>query len=558
MNHKTSVKYYSALQIIGITVGRHPYMSTLLLLVMGASVLSALLPPLVLEQIVNTMANGKQVMLSAAIGYFLIVAISGLLDAVKESMITIFGQKATHQMRSVMSEKLNRLPASYYIEKDPGVIVSRFVNDVNTVDRLFASGVISMVADASKLVGILAVIFTKSKGLGIMLTAVTPFLFGMTRIFQTRMLKAQLENRAAVARTSQQIPEAVKNIRTIRIFQQEKYMLRRYGDTIEQGYLAQEHSNFYDAVYSPIIISVASLLTGIMMAASARSGFMQEFFGMSVGTAAAVIAYVGNFFDPLESIGMEIQNIQSAVAGVRRIDEFLKETEEIREKEVVVEKEDETKQGKDAAVRISGLCFRYKKEEQEIFHDFDLTVEEGESVTLAGRTGAGKSTMIKLIAGLYQPEKGQIRIFGKAPQSVPDKEKRHYFGYVEQQFRMIPGSVGEQISLLDPQVSREQIIESLHTVGLLETVSSLPEGIDTPCTENLFSQGQFQLLSIARAIVLDPKLLLLDEITANLDSGTEKQVLNALNAASVNRTVISVSHRLYDKTDMKNTKLIML
>ncbi len=540
----------SVARTIGKTLQKHPGLSVLLFLTILLSIGCSLLPPLVLEKIVDTLTAGEQILLSMAVGYFGIVAISGLLDAAKESLITAFGQKVTHQIRTAMSEKLKRLPASYFVERESGVTASRFVNDVNTVDNLFSSGIISMAADLCKLVSILVIIFTKSAGLGFLLLMTTPLLFWMTRQFQKRMLKAQMENRVAVGRTNQQIPETLNSMRSIRVLHQENYMLERYGDTIEQSYRAQERSNFYDAVYSPIVVSVSSLLIGIVMAASAQSGSVQMFFGMSAGTAAAVIAYVSNFFTPLESIGMEIQNVQSAVAGVRRINEFLKETEQKKSSEQVREES--------IAVQISDMSFGYHDREQEIFHNFHLTIKEGESVILAGRTGAGKSTLVKLIAGLYQPQQGTVRVFGWAPDAIPETEKRRWFGYVEQQFRLVPGTVGDQVSLFDPQVTDTQIRQALDMVGLGETARNLPNGIHTPCTESLFSQGQFQLLAIARAVVLDPRILLLDEITANLDSQTEEMVLSALRAASQNRTVISVSHRLYNGEQNQHIRLLTL
>lgn len=540
----------SVVKIIGNTTRKNLRLSILLILAIILAILFSLLPPLVLEGIVNTLAEGKQIMFSMAIRYFLIVAVSGLLDAVKESLITTFGQKATHQIRSAMSEKLKYLPTAYFIEREPGVTASRFVNDVNTVDNLFTSGIISMVADLCKLLGILIIIFTKSIGLGLILIVVTPLLFGMTRIFQKRMLNAQMENRIAVGKTNQQIPEALKNMRTIRVLHQEDYMLDRYGATIEQSFRAQERSNFYDAVYSPIIVSVSAMLIGIMMAASAQSGAVQVFFGMSVGTAAAVIAYVGSFFGPLESIGMEIQNVQSAVAGVQRINEFLREAEQKTNQKQI--------QTENAAVQLSDVCFCYKDGDPDIFHHFNFTVTEGETVVLSGRTGVGKSTLVKLIAGLYRPQQGTVRVCGKAPDSIPENDKRRWFGYVEQQFHLVPGSVADQVSLSDPQVSEKQIRQALDMVGLGEIADSLPDGIRTPCTENLFSQGQFQLLAIARAVVLNPRILLLDEITANLDSQTEEMVLSALMAASLNRTVISVSHRLYGGVHNQQVRLLTL
>ena len=565
----------SAAKIITRTVRKHPGLSILLILVILLAVIFSLLPPLVLEKIVNDMAEKKQILFSMAIAYFLITAAAGLLDVVKESLITAFGQKVTHQIRSAMSEKLKHLPASYFVEQEPGSTVSRFVGDVNTVENLFTTGIISMAADLCRLLSILVIIFTRSTGLGLILVVVTPLLFAMTRAFQKRMLKAQMENRIAVGRTSQQIPEALKNMRTIRVLQQENYMLRRYGATIEQSFRAQERTNFYDSIYSPIIVSVSALLVGVMMAASAQSGTVQVFFGMSVGTAAAVIAYVGSFFGPLESIGMEIQNVQSAVAGVQRINEFLREAEQnpcagpshaaasagrqaaSQAKHAAVEVR-AASQAKHAAVEFRDVCFRYRDRDPEILSHFNETVREGETVVLTGRTGTGKSTLVKLAAGLYLPQQGTVRVFGEMPDSIPEEEKRRWFGYVEQQFHLIPGSVAEQVSLGDPQVSEAQVRQALDLVGLGETVDSLPDGMDTPCTETMFSQGQFQLLAIARAVVLNPRILLLDEITANLDSGTEEVVLAALRAASRDRTVISVSHRLYGGEESQKVRVLEL
>ncbi|MGN1144099.1 MAG: ABC transporter ATP-binding protein, partial [Anaerovoracaceae bacterium] len=463
------------------------------------------------------------------------------------------------------------LPAAYFVEREPGATVSRFVNDVNTVENLFTTGIISMAADLCRLVSILVIIFTRSTGLGLILVVVTPLLFAMTRAFQKRMLKAQMENRVAVGRTSQQIPEALKNMRTIRVLQQESYMLDRYGATIEQSFGAQERSNFYDSIYSPIIVSVSALLVGVMMAASAQSGTVQVFFGMSVGTAAAVIAYVGSFFGPLESIGMEIQNVQSAVAGVQRINEFLREAEQnscARPSDVAghaasqakhePEEDHAVRRAEHAAVEFQDVCFRYRDGDPQILSHFNETVREGETVVLTGRTGAGKSTLVKLAAGLYLPQQGTVRVFGRTPDSISEEEKRRWFGYVEQQFHLIPGSVAEQVSLGDPQVSETQVRKALDLVGLGETVDSLQDGIHTTCTETMFSQGQFQLLAIARAVVLNPRILLLDEITANLDSGTEEVVLAALRAASRDRTVISVSHRLYGGEGKERVRFLKL
>ena len=170
-------------------------------------------------------------------------------------------------------------------------------------------------------------------------------------------------------------------------------------------------------------------------------------------------------------------------------------------------------------------------------------VNTGERVTLAGRTGAGKSTIMKLLLGLYEPQQGKVLIGGVPVAKVSEKERRSLYGYVEQIFHMVPGTVRDQITLYDEKISEEQVRKVAGLTGLAETIEEMEDGYDTVCIPELFSQGQWQLLSIARAAVTEPKLLLLDEITANLDADTEKAVMTALKRVAENRTVISISHR---------------
>ena len=532
------------------TVKTHPLLCICTLCTLLLSVALSVLPPLVLEKIINLLAQKEPLSLGAAALYFLAVSASGLTDAARGTLVTAFGQKTTHALRRVMSDKLNRLPAGFFTTNEPGAVSSIFVNDVGAVESLFTSGVLLMAADLLKLSGILYVIFLRSKGLALMLAAFSPLIFWMTRRFQKATLKAQMENRAAVAGINQLIPEALDNIGMIRLYGKEAYMLGRYENAIEQSFRAQEKNNVYDSIYSPIIKSLSALIVGVLMALSARDGVWQSFFSMSPGAAAAVIAYVGSFFGPLESIGTEIQSVQSAVSGLKRVNAFLNERE--------MEKSSVPSSETPFAVDIENLTFRYREEDAPVLNGLNLKVAPGETVVLSGRTGAGKSTLIKLIVGLYQPSEGVVRVFGRAPDALPEKERRRVFGYVEQRFRPVPGTLADQVSLHDPSLGATQVERALRLVGLWDDVLRLPLGCDTPCREGLLSQGQFELLSIARAVVADPQLLLLDEITADLDANTERKVLSALRAASRGRTVISVSHRLYTLSDGAHARLITL
>ena len=483
--------------------------------------------------------------LTLALLYFGTLALAGIFDSGKAFLLTVLGQKLTRALRSAMCAKLSCLPASWFAGREPGAVASRFVGDVDTVESLFSSGIVSMAVDVCKVLSILAVIFVKSRGLGVLMLLVTPLLLWMTRTFQKRMLASQLQNRAAVSRVSHHVPETIHCIRMVHTLRKERYMADRYDSAIQDSYQAMEKSNFYDSIYSPIVLIVSALVVAVMMVCASLGGGMQELFGMSVGTAVAVIAYVGKVFGPLESIGMEIHSVQSAVAGVRRIREFLSEPEE-RPADTSLTLT-ALRRSEKPAVEVENVTFSYDGK-RDVLQSCAFAVKEGESVTLTGRTGAGKSTVFKLLLGLYRPQAGAVRIYGADAASIPPHLRRHLFGYVEQSFHLVPGTVLDQITLWDDTITREKAEEAARLVGMHETICNLEQGYDTPCGEGLFSQGQFQLLAIARAVAADPAILLLDEITANLDGDTEQAVLTALERAAARRTVVSISHRLYRRT----------
>ena len=506
-------------------------------LCVAASVAASLLPPLLLARVIDRLTAGLPLPFLAVLLYFGSLALEGVLTSAQESLLVLFGQRMTHALRSEMSRKLSRLPAGTLAEQNPGEVAARFSGDVDTVEALFTSGIISMAADACRIVSIMGVIAVKNTGLALILLLVLPLFAVFTRYVQKRMLAAQLDNRRAVAAVSGQVPETLHNIRTIRALGLEDYMERRYDRCIGDSYAAMERTNFYDAVYSPVVLLLNAAVVGIVMLLSA-SGNAQllTLFGMSVGTSVAVINYISRIFAPIESLGMEIQTIQSAMAGVRRIDAFLDQPER-----TIPPARREAARGD---VEFAHVTFGYG--ERHVLKDFSMTVKQGEQVTLVGRTGAGKSTVFKLLLGLYQPEAGTVTIGGVKVGDITDRERRTCIGCVEQHFSRVPGTVLEQITLGDPQITGEMARAAAALAGIDAAIRALPEGYDTVCTEGLFSQGEWQLLSIARAAAADPAVLLLDEITANLDAETEAHVLAALRRASAGRTVLSVSHRVYE------------
>ena len=544
-NKRQNVK--NVRSVIRQTVTDYAGLSLGIVLAVAGAIVTALLPPWILGSIVDTITTGNTVPVALVILYFAFTVLTGLTESLREGLLTVFGQKITHALRSSMMEKYTNLTAGELTKQEPGTIVSRFVGDVDTVENLFTSGIISMFADACKIISILVVIWLKNRGLAIVLLVLLPFLYWFTRTVQKNMLKAQIENRRAVGRASGHVPETLHNIRTIHTLGKERYMEQRYDEYIAESYRAVDRTNFYDAIYSPVILILNAIVVAVVMLFSASGNAkVLTLFGMSAGTAVAVINYISQIFTPVESLGMEIQTIQSAVAGVHRINEFyaLEELpERVRNLETPVTTEEET-----PFVELQNVTFGYEDDDRKILQALNFQVYPGEQVTLSGRTGAGKSTIFKLLLGLYQPREGKVLIQGRDAIQIPENEKRRLYGYVEQTFHRVPGTVKEQITLYDDSFTMEEVREAARIAGLDATIEQLEKGYDTPCTPEIFSQGQWQLLSIARAAVAKPKLLLLDEITANLDAQTEEEVLQALKRASEGRTVISISHRVNAET----------
>lgn len=544
MNNKNS---YNVVSIILHTIIKRKWLSLGIIISVCGAVITALYPPLVLGKIVDTLTTGSQMPVYLVFLYMAFTVITGLMEATREGLLTVFGQKITHALRSGLMEHFVRLSTDSLNKQEPGAVVSRFVGDVDTVENLFTSGIVSMFSDACKIISILAVIWFRNKGLATVLMVLLPFLFWFTRHIQKNMLDAQLKNRRAVSRASGHVPETLHNIRTIHNLGKEKYMEKRYDEYISDSYKAMEKTNFYDAVYSPVILILNAVVVAVVMLFSASGNAkVLTLFGMSAGTAVAVINYISQIFSPVESLGMEIQTIQSAIAGVRRINEFFELPVLDNNEELQAEKTFDSKNDT-PYVQFNDVTFGYEADHT-VIADKTFVVNRGEQVTLSGRTGAGKSTIFKLLLGLYNPQKGSILINDMNSAAIPDNRKRKIFGYVEQSFHIVPGTVKDQITLYDKSISDEAVIKAAKLTGLHDTIMNFENGYDTQCTQELFSQGQWQLLSIARATAANPELLLLDEITANLDANTERDVLTALKGVSENRTVISISHRVTART----------
>lgn len=533
MNTENTVR-----KIMQATLKKQRLLTALLLISVIGVVALSLIPPQILRVIIDDYLSGNTYnsLFPIAGCYFGVLLLIGLFDVAKEALLTIYGQRMTRNIRRDMMKKTATISAGYFSNNESGMVVSYFNNDVEAIQTLFTNGVISMAIDILKIVGILVSIFIFSKWLGIMVLVLVPVIYLITRYFQMKMKKAQLLNRIFLAKVNNHIPESIRNLRMIQSFHKESYMQKKYQIYLQDNFGSIEEVNFYDSIFSPIILVIrASMIAILVILSSGKTSYL----GITVGMAAAAIEFISNLFSPIENLGMELQSIQKAAAGMSRVDEYLKEEQDGEKEEY--RGSQAIKKG-EVTLCFHQVSFAYQKDNP-LLQKVSFSIQENETVNIVGRTGAGKSTLFKLILGLLEPDEGTITIGSVDVTKLSNHEKRTVFGYVEQNFHFIRGSVMEQISLHDDTIAFDAVENAMKFVGLHEYILQLPKQYDTIATEHLFSYGQRQLLSIARAIVTNPPILLFDEMTANIDAKTEQTILSVLQSAANGKMLLSISHR---------------
>lgn len=535
---KYSLVKKSIIKVIKKNIG----LCVLLIISISGVVITSLVPPQILKQIFdnNLVPKSSDGLLILAIAYMSVILFIGIFDFMKEAVLTVIGQKLMKEIRIEMMKKLEKINAMFFSSNESGIVVSRFTNDVDAINSMFTNGIVGMIIDCFKIVGIVFSIWMFSSKIGIITLILLPIIYAITRIFQKKMLKSQIENRILVGKVNNHISESLKNVRMIKSYSKESYMEKKYTEYLLDNYKTVEKVNFYDSVFPPIIQITRAVVIGIIVIISSKQ---LNYLGISLGMVAASIDLISNLFTPIENLGMELQSIQQSISGIQRVNDFYSEPEDGNKNkdlkaDVIIPRRDEV------ILAFNDMSFNYE-EGADILQNINLLIKPQEKVTFVGRTGVGKSTLFKLIMGLLKPLEGNITINGIDVYNIPNSEKRKIFGYVNQSFNLIKGTVAEQISLQDENITREQIENALDFVGMTDYIVSLENGYDTQIIKDtLFSQGQKQLLAIARAIVTNPPILLLDEITANLDSITEEKIVSVLQKASNTHTILSISHRL--------------
>lgn len=506
-------------------------------------ILMQLVPPRLLKNIIdNNISKGiYSGVFTISCYYLLAVVLSGIADFLRELTMAIVGQDILLNIRYNMAKKLSKLPIAYFSNNAVGEIMSHFTSDVDAVGTLFSEGLVGMLADGLKSLGIIISIYMLSPALSLYILVLIPIIYFITRFFKSKTFKAQMESRKAVGHINGFIQELFNGIRAIKIFRMENRNISNFQKPLNENINAVHKTSTLDSLFPCITQVLRAIVITIIVVISAPKGL--GLLGISIGSIAAAIDLISRMLDPIESIAMEFQTIQEAFAGVKRINEFDCEQEEIR-----CIQECNCLSGSDfekLTISVKNLSFSYNNDKK-VVENINFDVLPGTKVALVGRTGAGKSTIMNLVAGLYKPTTGSIEIQGINPFEMPYSLRRHLIGIVPQSFPIYDGTINDAITLYDKNITEEQVINAAKTVGLHSDIMKLPNGYDTLIGEGevQLSYGQYQLLALACALVCNPPILFLDEVTSGLDSLTEQRLFKALKEISMNRTILTISHRI--------------
>jgi ATP-binding cassette subfamily B protein len=522
-----------------------PYWRAILLIVivilLGASL--ELVPPLLMKQIVDQhLAIGKAAGLwTLAFAYLAATAGMQGLAFLTSYLTALTAQGALKDLRVRLYRHLQRLPLSYYDQTPLGDTISRCTADIDTLDTLFSSGVAGLADDLVGLLTVSIAMIFLSPQLALISTLVVPPLLLVTNSFRKRIRNAERRNRQAVGSMNTHLQEAFGGLEVIRAFDRAPAFTSRFRRVLMTRLEAYNEAAKYSALYSPIMQILMAAAISLLLWSGAQGTFAG--WSISLGTLTAFVLLFKNFFDPITALGEEWQTVQSALSGAERIFQVL---------DLPIEEISDTRQStqpKQNGIAVNHLTFGYFPN-QPVLRDVSFVVQTGEHVALVGRTGAGKSSIVHLLGGLYSPWDGEVRVTGLDPRSIPENERRYVVGVVPQAVQLFGGSVRDNLNLGDNSVSLQAVEIAASTAGTDEFIRSLPQGYDTLINTGTggvqLSSGQRQLLSLARALVWNPRVLLFDEATSAIDSASEDTFRQALEQESSKhqRAILTVAHRL--------------
>lgn len=518
-------------------------------LTIAASALAELVPPLLVGYVTNhnLVPHKTAGLLAAGIIYLAAIGVDALLTFAYSYVAARVSQSAIAAVRIRLFDHVMALPASYFDVTPVGEVISRATADVETVDELFTDGIVTLVGQLVPVVTTAVAMVVLSPALSLVALIALPPLVVITRYLQVRVRAAERATRVAIGDVNIELAEDVGAVETLRAFGREAPFIDRFRSSLHRALLAQKSSVLYNAYFAP----VTGLLSSVIIAGLiwAGAGHALAGAGVSLGTLVAFVMLFQNFFAPIIALGDEWQTVQASIAGAERVFAVLDlEPDELP----TAASPPRSRSG----ISVRDLSYAYTGREP-VLTNVSLSIEPGEQVAVVGRTGAGKSTLVTLVGGLYTPLGGAVRVDGVDPRTLSSGDRRKTIGVVPQNLQLFSGTVKENLTLFDPSIADEAIWRALSTTGMHDVITQLPAGLDTRLAGQgrggglVLSAGQRQLLALARAIVTDPSVLLLDEATASIDGASDARFRAALRTTAMRGgcAVLTVAHRISTATE---------
>jgi ATP-binding cassette subfamily B protein len=513
--------------------------TTLAIASLLAATLTALLPPYLAKLAVDDGIRQKDVhALSVVVALFLVAGFANLFTSAAQTYFTGWtGERILADLRNRLFKHLQRLSLGFYERNRAGVIISRLTNDVDALDQLVTDGVTTLVQNTLILVGSAVVLFLLDWRLALATLSVIPAMAVGTAIFRVRSTRAYRAVRERLGLVTATLAEDIAGMRVIQSFTRESSRRSHFRE-VNEHYRAANHETVVNSgVYFPFVDFLSSAATAVVIG---YGGYMLAGGDLTVGTLFAFILYVSNFFDPVQQLSQLYNTFLAAVAALDKIMDVLDEEPEVEDRPGAREL------GRiEGDVSLEGLHFSYGTG-PEVLHGIDLDVPAGTTVALVGHTGAGKSTIAKLLARFYDPVEGRITVDGTDLRAVTQASLRRQLGIVPQEGFLFAGSVRDNIAFGRPDATNEEIRAAATAVGAHDFIMRLEDGYETDVQErgSRLSLGQRQLVAFARALLADPRILILDEATSSVDIGTERKIERALRTLLAGRTAFVIAHRL--------------
>lgn len=521
----------------------------LMLVASGAGLVG---PYLMQQAIDNFITNGKLATAARLSGltrivafYVAIYVINWLATYWQTYVISWAGQRIIFSVRKDLFGHLQRLGLKFYDRLEAGRIMSRVTNDVEAVNQLLSSGLVSLLNDLFTIFGIMAIMLTMNWRLALAAFITVPLLMICSNYFQRRMRSAYHRVRRRIADVNANLQESISGIRVTQSFTRENVNMDRFEDTNQGNMQANLEAAALNSAFFPLVDFIGALGTtivlwagGYLIVTAATGGTLGQ--GLTLGILVAFLNYVSRFFMPIRDLSQLYNTLQSAIVSTERIFEFFDEVPDVQSAPAAPALPPIV-----GAVRFNDITFGYTDDKM-VLRGVNIVADPGQTIALVGPTGAGKSTVINLLTRFYDPQQGNVTIDGHDLRTVTLKSLRRQLGIVLQDTFLFSGTIRDNIRYGKPEATEEEVCEAARTVNAHEFIMALPKGYDTEVQErgNKLSVGQRQLISFARALLADPKILILDEATSSVDAYTEVLIQRALERLLANRTAFVIAHRL--------------